>query len=83
VIEDDSANGAKWFEDKSLAFVFVDAAHDYESVKRDIAAWLPKMKPGAVLAGHDAQHAEVMRAVNELLPGAVPLVPIWIYRVPK
>jgi len=83
VIEDDSANGAKWFDDESLSFVFIDAAHDYESVRRDIAAWLPKMKPGAVLAGHDAQHAEVMKAVNELLPGAVPLVPIWIYRVPK
>lgn len=39
--------------DECLDFAFVDALHDYESVKRDIALWHPKVKPGGLLSGHD------------------------------
>lgn len=49
----------------SLAFCFIDAAHDYESAKADIAAWLPKVRKGGILAGHDFQHEPVKRAVKE------------------
>ena len=48
-------------------FVFIDAAHDYDNVKADIAAWLPVMRPGAVIAGHDHNggHPGVVQAVHE------------------
>jgi hypothetical protein len=36
-----------------LDFCFIDAAHDFESVLADLRAWAPRMKPDAVLAGHD------------------------------
>lgn len=51
-------------------FVFIDAAHDYESVKADIAAWWPKVKPGGILAGHDYCEAwpGVKQAVDEAFP---------------
>lgn len=38
---------------QSLDFVYLDARHDYESVKEDLTHWLPKIRPGGVFAGHD------------------------------
>lgn len=54
-------------------FVFIDAAHDYDSVKSDIEAWLPKVKPGGILAGHDYCDSwpGVMKAVDELIPDRI------------
>lgn len=47
--------------------VFIDAAHDYESVKADIRRWYPLVRAGGVLAGHDFNHKwpGVQRAVAE------------------
>ena len=58
---------AKSFADKSLKFVFIDGEHSYEAVKSDIEAWLPKLRPGGVIAGHDYIRLwpGVKRAVNE------------------
>jgi len=39
--------------DGMLDMVFIDADHNYESVRSDIAAWRPKVKPGGIIAGHD------------------------------
>jgi hypothetical protein len=50
--------------------VYIDAAHEYESVKADISAWLPKLKSGAILGGHDylgTTEDGVTRAVNEFI----------------
>ena len=65
--------GCSWdmaaeFEDQSLDFVYIDADHSYIAVKKDITAWLPKMKKGGILAGHDyMSHESVRRAVQEML----------------
>lgn len=40
-------------DDRSINFVFLDGSHDEKSVLADVAAWLPKVKIGGVLAGHD------------------------------
>lgn len=84
VIRGDSAETATIFQDKTLDFVFIDAAHDYISVKKDINAWLPKMKSNSIIAGHDYGNAEtqVKRAVDELLGNKIKVKEnIWIYRI--
>jgi len=58
----------------SLDLVFIDGAHDYESVSEDLKAWWPKIRAGGVMAGHDFSMSfpGLMRAVLEfvsLLPG--------------
>jgi hypothetical protein len=61
-----SVDAAKLYEDNSLDAVFIDAGHTYDAVKADIAAWLPKVKVGGILAGHDyAWSDDVRRAVDE------------------
>jgi len=66
-IQDYSENASKQIYDESLDFVFIDAQHDYDSVKRDIELWTPKLKPGGLLSGHDYQpnFQGVIQAVDE------------------
>jgi predicted O-methyltransferase YrrM len=45
--------------------VFIDAWHVYDAVREDIAAWYPKIRPGGMLALHDASMDGVKKAVQE------------------
>lgn len=59
----------KQIPDSSLDFVYVDANHVYEHCLSDIKLWLPKVKPGGLIGGHDylvACFAGVVRAVDEV-----------------
>ena len=55
--------------EKKFDFIYIDGAHDYDSVKQDIELALPLLKPRGILAGHDYQpeHPGVVAAVKELL----------------
>ena len=66
-IRSTSIEAAATFEDNSLDFIFIDAAHDYENVKNDLNAWYPKLKPSGIFAGHDyiPNWPGVIQAVNE------------------
>jgi len=71
----DSLAAAALFADASLAWVHLDARHDYDSVCADIAAWLPKVRPGGWLSGDDYdewQWPGVVQAVADTLTGATP-----------
>lgn len=62
-----SVEAAKDFNDNSCDVVFIDMGHTYEEIKEDIAVWLPKVKKGGYLAGHDyPTFAGVKKAVEEL-----------------
>lgn len=78
-----SVEAAKQFEDESLDFVMIDGDHQYEAVKADIDAWLPKVKHGGVLAGDDydeQSHPGVVKAVRERLTDFTTMVRSWIYQ---
>ncbi len=68
------------FEDASLDGVFIDADHSYEAVKLDIQNWMPKVRKGGILAGHDYTSAwpGVIRAVDEILPEAQKIDYCWL-----
>ena len=64
-----------------LDSVFIDGSHHYADVVADIEEWLPLVKSGGLICGHDYSTAfpGVMDAVNYLLPGfeVVPNTRIW------
>jgi len=38
---------------ESLDFAYIDGDHSEESVAADVRAWYPKVRPGALIGGHD------------------------------
>jgi len=55
----------------NLDLVFIDANHEYFRVRENILSWLPKVRLGGLLAGHDYDptipiFSGVKRAVDEL-----------------
>lgn len=85
IIRGDSTETATKFKDSSVDFVFIDAAHDYESVKRDINAWFPKMRTAGVIAGHDYKNTVstgVDKAVDEIFGNRIRIVEnTWIHYI--
>jgi hypothetical protein len=68
-IRSTSVDASHLYDNRSLDFCFIDAAHDYENVKADIIHWYPKVKFGGVIAGHDYPHwSGVKKAVDEIFP---------------
>ena len=67
IIVDSSPEAAKRYADGSLDFVWIDAAHRYDDVVVDIAAWLPKVKQGGYIGGHDwpGDPDDISRAVQD------------------
>lgn len=62
-----SVDVADTFRDKVLDLVYIDANHTYDDVLADVYAWLPKLRDGGILAGHDftTEIPDVIRAVTD------------------
>jgi hypothetical protein len=58
---------AKDFRDDYFDFIFIDADHTYEGVRKDIEAWYPKLKKGGIISGHDYHSSwpGTIKAVDE------------------
>jgi predicted O-methyltransferase YrrM len=52
--------------DATLDFVFIDADHSYPSCKIDMQKWLPKIKVGGYIIGHDCEVPSVKKAIQEV-----------------
>jgi hypothetical protein len=74
IIKGDSVEIAKTFKSNSLDFVYIDANHQYEYVKKDIEAWYPKIKDNGYIAGHDygGYWKGVKKAVDEFIINSCP-----------
>jgi predicted O-methyltransferase YrrM len=86
VIHADHASAADVVRDRlggNVAdMVFIDGEHNYEAVKRDLLNFLPLVKQGGLMCGHDLceAHPGVEKAVSEVLPEAtVRALSIWGY----
>lgn len=84
-MQTDSVKAATAFSPRSFEFVYIDAAHDYDSVKADIHAWWPIVKIGGYIGGHDYSESwpGVVRAVDEFFSdkGAFETFDgSWLYR---
>lgn len=53
VIKNKSIEQSKQYEDEYFDVIYIDGAHDYESVKNDIQHWLPKLKSDGIICGDD------------------------------
>lgn len=80
---DYSYNICDKFPDKYFDFIYIDASHTYEDVKRDILMYLPKTKH--LIGGHDYQlnWPGVTAAVNEIFdtPHRTYADGSWIYSI--
>ena len=78
-----SLEAVNLYDDESLDFVFIDASHEYEDVKNDILAWLPKVKEGGFIGGHDYSSSwdGVVRAVDEIFNNSELVIDeyCWLY----
>lgn len=59
---------ASSYEDNYFDFIYIDGSHLYESVKADLEMFLPKLKKGGLMCGHDYveySNFGVIKAVDE------------------
>lgn len=63
----DSISAVELFKDESLFFVFLDGAHGYSNVVKEIQLYLPKVVKGGYLGGHDFPDPNVNGAVRDTL----------------
>lgn len=71
VYKGNAAELSHQWPDHYFDFVFIDLSHAYPDTVNDIRAYLPKVKPGGIIAGHD-YHPEwpgVIQSVNEVFGG--------------
>jgi len=75
--------GALFIEDSSLDFCFVDGDHASLQVECDITNYMPKVKRGGVLFGHDYNRkGGGVRAVVDKLLGRIDMIDtIWIKEI--
>jgi len=67
-------------KEKNLAWVFIDACHCYECVKRDIEHWAPLVMPGGFLLFHDAAKIMMTRTNPKSYHGDNIIRPIGVYK---
>lgn len=66
-IKSDTALAAELFDDKSVDYLFFDAAHGFGGLKDELNAWLPKLADKSFAFIHDWPAECIRDAVNEVM----------------
>ena len=84
-IRSTSVDASMLYQDKTIDCVFIDGDHEYQSVCEDINCWLPKIRAGGLLSGHDFAYEPVKKALADTLKsGFVDYgnqENVWIFKV--
>lgn len=89
IVRCEGARGARLFDDGSLDAVFIDSDHEEPGMLEHLRAWLPKVKSGGRLAGHDYGEPDwpgVARAVDGFFGAEKvgrPTRSVWEVRIPQ
>lgn len=70
LVKEYSFNCADSFVNNTVDFIYLDGEHTYEALKQDLELFLPKLKVGGVISGHDyypERWPGAVKAVNETL----------------
>ena len=84
-----SIRAALFVADEYFDMIFIDGEHTYEAVLADLKAWLPKLKPGGLICGHDYSDAPGVKLAVDLafdaraVQVAGSIWAYWAYRVPQ
>lgn len=83
IIQGYSLDVVNKYNDESIDFCYIDGSHEYDDVKKDILSYLPKIKKGGIIAGHDYNKEDwkgVVRAVDEIFGEKVVIMrSSWLY----
>lgn len=74
IVRDYSVHAAERFVDGSLDLVYIDANHSLPCVIEDLRAWVPKVRSGGIIAGHDYRKPK-----NNIGHHVVEAVNAWTY----
>lgn len=61
----DSEEFLRTVEDETYDFIFLDAHMSYDQLYRDLKHWVPKVKKGGIVSGHDYLCLESYHAVQD------------------
>ncbi len=85
LIEKSSITVSEDFDDGKYDFIYIDGSRDYELMRKIIQLYLPKLKIGGLIGGHDYNyktHPEVVQSINETLgqPHIMTYDDSWLFR---
>jgi predicted O-methyltransferase YrrM len=86
-----SMDAVRDFEDGSLDFVYIDAAHDFKSVACDIYEWTKRVKVGGIVYGHDykrwrkgeARHVVEVKDIVQAYCYVKAINPWFVLKIPR
>lgn len=65
IIKNYSKYASFGFSNNSLDLVYIDGEHTFEGVVSDIKSWLPKIKTGGYISGHDISQPQIIEGIKK------------------